>query len=185
MTQISAIQKGSEAAFTQVYEDFHIKLYRYFIKKTGSEEMAEELVQQVFIKLWRFKHTLSELYPLDTQLFNMARSCLIDLIRQKARYRAHFTALERETEANALIQPDMSYEMMDYFNHAVKSLPPVRKKVFILSRLRGLTYQEIAQQLSISIHTVEDHMTKAIRQIRDFSSLFWSLFILLSSLYVK
>lgn len=185
MTQIFAIQKGSETAFTQVYKDFHVKLYRYFIKKTGSEEMAEELVQQVFIKLWRFRHTLSESYSLDTQLFNMARGCLIDLIRKKTTYKARFTALEGETEMNARIQPDMSYEIMDYFNHAVKSLPPVRKKVFILSRLQGLTYQEIAQKLSISIHTVEDHMTKAIRQIRDFSSLFWVILILLISLYVK
>ena len=58
------------------------------------------------------------------------------------------------------------FETEDYFNTAVKSLPPVRKKVFMLNRLQGLSYKEIAQQLSISINTVEDHMSKALRQIR-------------------
>lgn len=144
--------------------------------------MAEELVQQAFIKLWRFKHTLTEEYSLNTQLFNIARGCLVDLIRKKTIQNTRFLTLENETDTNILIQPDMSFEITDYFNHVVKSLPPVRKKVFILSRLQGFSYQEIAQQLSISIHTVEDHMSKAIRQIRNFSSFLLNVCILIASL---
>lgn len=170
MTQISAIQQGSESCFTQVYRDFHAKLFHYFLKKTKSDEIATELVQLAFIKLWRFKHTLSEDYSLDTQLFNMARGCLVDYLRQHAIQKAKFIHIDIETDINMLIQPDMNFEISDYFNNAIKSLPPVRKKVFILSRLQGLTYPEIAQQLSISINTVEDHMSKAFRKIKHISS---------------
>lgn len=170
MSQISAIQKGSESCFTQVYGEFHVKLFHYFLKKTKSHEIATELVQLAFIKLWRFKHTLSEEYSLDTQLFNMARGCMVDYIRQQAIQKTKIISIDTETDTHILTQPDTNFEMTDYFNHAVKTLPPVRKKVFILSRLQGLTYPEIAQHLSISINTVEDHMSKAIRQIKHISS---------------
>lgn len=177
MLQISTIKNGSEKAFTQVYSEYYAKLYGYFIKKTRSEETASELVQIVFIKLWRFKHTLTENHTLDTQLFNMARTCMIDYIRQETVRKARFLTLDDNTDLDIPTQPDLSYEMTDYFNNAVKTLPPVRKKVFTLSRLQGLSYQEIAQQLSISIHTVEDHMTKAIRHLKSFSSFIWTLFL--------
>jgi len=177
LSEITTIQKGSEKAFTQVYSQYHVKLYRYFLKKTRSDEMATELVQIVFIKLWRFKHTLSENYSLDTQLFNMARTCLIDFIRQQSIQKTRLVNLETDADINIYTQPDLSFEMTDYFNHAIKTLPPVRKKVFILSRLQGLSYHEIAQHLSISIHTVEDHMTKAIRHIKALSSFLWLFFL--------
>ncbi len=170
MNLINSIKSGTEKAFTEVYQQYHVKLYRYFLKKTKSVEMATELVQNTFIKLWQFRHTLSENYTLDTQIFNIARTSLIDLVRQKNTHNNHFVSLESNADMNVCIHPNIAFEMTDYFNNAIKTLPPVRKKVFMLSRLQGLSYKEIAQQLSISVHTVEDHIGKAIRHIKSFGS---------------
>lgn len=166
MIQITYIKEGSEKAFTNLYVHYHVKLYNFFLKKTKSDDVASELVQITFIKLWRFRHTLSEKYNLDTQLFNIARTSLIDYVRQRSLLNKKFINLGSEKISDHKILPDYSFELSDYFNQAIKTLPPVRKKVFILSRLQGFSYQEIANLLSISINTVEDHMSKAIRHIK-------------------
>jgi RNA polymerase sigma-70 factor (ECF subfamily) len=176
---INNIKNGTEKAFTEVYQQYHVKLYRYFLKKTKSDEMATELVQITFVKLWRFKHTLSENLTLDTQIFNIARTSLIDLIRQKNIRNNRFISLESNMDKYLYNHSNSAFELTDYFNNAIKSLPPVRKKVFILSRLQGLSYKEIARQLSISVHTVEDHIGKAIRHIKSFGSFLFGFLPLL------
>ena len=170
MELIYAIQAGTEKAFTSVYNLYHVKLYRYFLKKTKSEETSIELVQIVFTKLWNFRHTISEEYSFDTQLFNIARTCFVDFIRQQSIQKSRTLNLNEISHSSMAVGPDLSFETADYFNNVTQSLPPVRKKVFILSRIQGLSYKEIAGHLSISINTVEDHMSKAIRQIKTITS---------------
>jgi len=131
-----------------------------------------ELVQIVFIKLWNFRHTLTKDHSFDTQLFNIARTCLVDHLRQQSVMKARIIDIPILTDADLAAQPDNSFEAVDYFYNATQSLPPVRKKIFMLHRLQGFTYKEIAHQLSISVNTVEDHMVKAIRQIKTITSLF-------------
>lgn len=161
--------------FTQVFIDYHPKLYGYFFKKTKSEDFASDLVQLTFIKLWRFRHTLNEKISFDTQLFTIARTCFLDYLRQESIKKLRFTCLDTETLSHTAILPDDNFETADYFNQVIKTLPPVRKKVFILNRLKGLSYQEIANHLSISINTVEDHMAKAIKHIKTVT--FWTIFL--------
>ena len=163
---INILQTGDEKAFTEIYHQYYAKLLGYFIKKTRSEETAAELVQVVFIKLWKFKHTLSEAFSFDTQLFNIARTCLIDHTRQQALQKTRLTGLQQHQVAQPGHSYHSTFESNDYFDSLVKSLPPVRKKVFTLSRLQGMSHKEIAAQLSITVNTVEDHMTKAMRRIR-------------------
>lgn len=170
----STIQNGTEKDFTIVYNLYHVKLYRYFFKKTKSAEASIELVQIVFIKLWNFRHTISEDFSFDTQLFNIARTCFIDFIRQQSIQKSRTLPLNEHSCLSLTIGPDNSFEAANYFENVTQSLPPVRKKVFILSRIQGLSYKEIARHLSISINTVEDHMSKAIRQIKTITSVFSS-----------
>ena len=177
MNEIINIKRGDESAFTRVYNSYHVKLFRYFYKKTNSNDISIELVQLSLIKLWRFKHTLSELYSLDTQIFNIARTTLIDFIRQEAVKKQKLIQLTAENKVNQLVHPDQSFEITDYFNNLIETLPPTRKKVFILIRIKGLSYAEIAQYLAISVHTVEDHMSKALRHLKNISAHLFSIFL--------
>jgi len=157
-----------------MYHLHYAKLLGYFTKKTKSEEAAIELVQIVFIKVWNFRHTLSEDFSFDTQLFNIARTCLIDYIRQQSLRKTRLANLKQYQSTHADHSEQSPFESNDYFESLVKSLPPVRKKVFTLSRVQGMSHKEIAMQLSITVNTVEDHMTKAIRRIRTMlTSMFW------------
>lgn len=131
--------------------------------------MSRELVQLTFIKLWQFKHTLSKDLPFEIQLFNIANSSLIDFMRQQNSLRSRIVELPDNAHEvlNDQVQEDSNdFEHADHLQSLIRSLSPVRQKIFILSRIHGHSYKEIAQKLSISVKTVEDHIGKALKQIR-------------------
>ena len=160
----------TEASFTEVFNLYYPKVYHHFLKKARSASTAREVAQLTFIKLWEFRHTLKDTIPLDTQLFHIAASVYIDYLRRESTQRKKVLAMAGgqagvdEDEAQA--GPDASFEASDHLLSLTRSLSPVRKRVFLLSRVHGHSYKEIAEQLSISLKTVEDHMVKALRHIR-------------------
>ncbi|MDR3714867.1 MAG: sigma-70 family RNA polymerase sigma factor [Puia sp.] len=182
MNEITAIREGIEAAFVKVYEDFHVKTFRFFLKRVRVHETARELTQQTFIKLWRFRHTLSDAFSLDTQIFTIAGTILIDHLRKEATQKKLFAVLREDDHAGKTMMtafPANAFETSDYLSAVVERLPPVRKKVILLKTAHGFTNKEIARELSISVKTVESHVSKALRQIRSFGAL---LLLLLSLL---
>jgi RNA polymerase sigma factor (sigma-70 family) len=181
MNEITAIREGIEAAFEKAYGDFHAKAFRFFFKRVGLHEMARELTQQTFIKLWRSRHTLSEAFSLDTQIFTIAGSVFIDhLRRQSARDKLHIalTAEQGNRKEEQSSSPAFAFEASDYWATVVARLTPVRKKVILMKTKNGFSNKEIASKLSISVKTVESHITKAVHQIRSLSG-FLLLLILL------
>lgn len=178
MISIAEIRAGGEVEFTQVFHDYYARVYHYFLKRTQDAATAQELAQLAFIKLWQSRHGLSELHSFDAQFFRIAATTLIDYLRRESTWRRKVRMVSLGEEAFA---GDTAFEATDYFDSLTETLPPVRKKVFILHRIHGRSYKEIAEQLSISIKTVEDHMSKALRHIRSVAShfllvvLFWFL----------
>lgn len=155
----------TEAEFTAVFNGYYPKVYHHFLKRTRSASVAREVAQLTFIKLWEFRHTLKDSISLDTQLFHIAASVFIDYLRrEEVQRRKIFEHGEGRVEEE--VAPDGVFEASDHLLSLTSSLSPVRKRVFLLSRIQGHSYKEIAELLSISLKTVEDHMTKALRHIR-------------------
>lgn len=182
MISIAEICSGDEAAFTEVFHLYYTKVYHHFLKKTASPAVAREIAQLTFIKLWEFRHTLSETVSFDTQLFHIAAGSFIDYLRRENTQRKKTLRLAESSGMTEDTAPDRSFETADYLLSLTHSLSPVRKKVFILSRIHGHSYKEIAAQLSISLKTVEDHMVKALRHIRAIASHLFFLLLLLAML---
>jgi RNA polymerase sigma factor (sigma-70 family) len=155
----------TEESFTEVFNLYYPKVYHHFLKKTRSVSVAREVAQLAFIKLWDFRHTLKDGISLDTQLFHIAAGVFIDYLRreevQRRKVLEHGDGGVAEEAA-----PDGVFEASDHLLSLTHNLSPVRKRVFLLSRIQGHSYKEIAELLSISLKTVEDHMTKALRHIR-------------------
>lgn len=181
MTEILAIKEGDEAAFVRVYERLHIKVFRFFLRRLHLHETAGELTQLSFIKLWQCRNTLSASFSIDTQLFTISGTVLIDHLRKKARENRH-TSLDfhlADTDAYIAENSRMNdFELQDYLNAAMEQLPPVRKKVLVLKAVHAYSNKEVAHALSISVKTVEDHITKALRYIRSVSASFIPLLLL-------
>ena len=178
---IAALQKGDELAFQELFYEFHRKIYGYVLSKTQSQYLAEEVTQTTFIKLWRYRHTLRPDLPVSQQIFRIAKTSLIDALRSQSNQTRLMHAVHAET-GPAESQP-VSLENKERLEQAqalIRSLPPVRQRVFQLSREEGRTMREIAEMLSISVKSVEKHIARTLQQLRH---MIWMLGLLLVSIF--
>ena len=160
------IKKGNRKAFYAAFEEYNVKLFHYIYKLTRNTYYAEETVQLTFIRLWEKREGLSEDYSLSIQVFRIAKSILIDLTRkEKLRDTRELSDMfiSGPTESERLLYK----EQLENVLSAIDQLPDQSRKVFQLSRLDNLSHKEIGEQLSISPKTVESHITKALKSLRE------------------
>lgn len=173
MSEIDNLRKGRAAAFEDVFNRFHQKLYFFFLKHTEDRYQAEELVQVTFVKLWQYRENLSEEHTLSEQLFRMAKTSMIDAFRKAQREHKALEAIKKKQTTQYLPPAEPAVDLMDQVRKGIHAMPPVQQKVFLLSRYEGLSHKEIAHHLSISPKTVERHITKALRMLRNLLSFFF------------
>lgn len=162
---ITDIRSGCEKAFLLVYRQFHEKLYFYFLQKTRSEDVSEELLQLTYIKLWQYRQNLNTQLPISQQIFRIAKTTLIDVLRKKAANRlvlidniSSVDLVEDESTSNTEHQLELVQESLYH-------LPPMQRQI-VAFRLEGLSNKEIAGQMAISKKTVENQVNRAIRMIK-------------------
>ncbi len=156
------------AAFAQLFELFYAPLCLSALKVVGSPDLAEEAVGDVFVKIWKNRSHLRIEVSLRAYLFRAVRNQSLDYLKkQPARTEAH------DDPRLPLADPDASpeallihQELQRRIEAAVANLPPQCQQIFRLSREEGLKYQEIAQQLNLSIKTVETQMGRALQKLR-------------------
>ena len=171
MDLLNGLKNNNELAFQQIFIDYREKVFNYFIKKTGSVTDAEDLLQNTFLKLWRYRSSLNECYLLDQHLFNIARTVFIDYTRSKNKLRKIEALVKREvTAAKEEIKNELDKERLEQI---LKEMPEERRKAFLMHKVEGYTYKEIADELSLNTKTVDNHISRALKQIRKaFAMLF-------------
>lgn len=167
MSEIAQLKEGNEKVFKQVYDLLHRKVFRFFLKRNTTHDVAKELTQSTFVKLWQCRHTLKEELALESQLFIVANSTLVDHIRRATHLHNIQVSLLEQAATITPTQPAEAFEQENYLNAAIAHLPPVRKKVIVLRVIHGFSNKEIARHLSIGVKTVEDHITKALRHVKS------------------
>jgi RNA polymerase sigma-70 factor (family 1) len=167
---VQQIQSGSIKSFEQVYHQYHARLYYFVLKHTRSTYLSEEAVQLTFIKMWENRRNLSTQFDLSVQLFRIARSITIDLLRKERTAGRYIEVNEVNADETMALSVETDIIHKDQLNHVealIEELSPVRKKVFKLSRFEELSHKEIAEQLSISPKTVENHIGRAIMHLKN------------------
>lgn len=167
MENLAAIRDGDHAVFIEVYEQLHARLFRFFLKRVYFHDTAKDLTQQSFIRLWQYRESLSLEHTLEKQVFIIARGLLINHLKKEATQKRLKAEVGRDLPVESVSAGDVLLERASEVNAAIQTLPPVRKRVIILKTFHGFSNKEIAQQLHISVKTVEDHVTKAFRHIRQ------------------
>lgn len=163
------MSQGDEAAFTEIFYHYTQRIYTYILHKTKSPETAEEIVQEVFIKIWKTRENFSNVQNYESFLFTMASNKLIDFFRRMA----HQEKLKKEVWSTIQETSNVTIEELDFrhsqelINLAVEQLSPQRKKIFLLNKEQGLTRQEIADLLGLSFSTVNNHLNEAVRLVKE------------------
>jgi len=159
---------GDAVAFRAVYEKFNKKIYTVVLKMLKAKEVAEEVTQEVFLKLWRYDQQFNDVDHLEAWLRTTARNLSLNVFRK--------LALERKLDDQAFLQFSESQNITEeavllndakrQLEAAIKKLPAQQREIYILCQQEGLKYEEVADQLNISVNTVKTHMKRALASIR-------------------
>ncbi|WP_353182353.1 RNA polymerase sigma-70 factor [Parapedobacter lycopersici] len=156
---------GKEKIFEEVYRTYFKELHRYAFKLLGDTDTAEETVQQVFLKLWEKDREQDVHTSIRSYLYRAVYNESVNLIKRgqlKIKYEMYQQhARGRDTDTQ---QSDI--ELKKQLHAALSRLPEKSRLVFEMSRFEELKYQEIADELALSLKTVEGHMTKALKHLR-------------------
>lgn len=165
---IAGIKNSEYKAFLELYNLIHKKVYHFFAKRLRVTEEAEELTQDSFVKLWRYRHSLSPDHPLEKQLFIICYGLLINHLKKESTIRRqHGVFLRTIGSASETAEDLQVYESVDEIHAAISTLPPVSKRVMTMKLINGYSNQQIADALSVSPKTVEGHVTKALKLLRN------------------
>ena len=162
-----ALTRGDESAFETLFRRWYEPLCHYACRLAdGDMDEAEDLVQQAFVKLWEYRSRLKVEWSLKAYLYKSVHNACLNRIRSqkvKSKY-LEFNAQQPDTMQTP--PEDTAPELREHFQRALDALPPQCRHIFELSRFEALKYREIAEQLGISIKTVETQMGKALRVLR-------------------
>jgi len=164
------VAEGNENAFRILFDKYRDKIFSVAYKITKEEALAEDVVQEVFIKLWLHKEKLPALDNFGAYLNVLTRNHIFSQLRKLATEENYLRELIRQHELENKNQPDVVLynELRKMLTIAIASLPPQQKKVFQLGKMEGKKYDEIASILNISKETVKDHMMKASGAIKAY-----------------
>lgn len=167
---VAALRTGSEPAFRELFNRYAGKVFRYTMRFVSTEPVAEELMQDVFMKVWNYRENLDAAQSFNNFLFRITKNHILNYLRDTQRdvalnkeYRQSLSSYHNAVEESLIHE-----EYIAIANKAIAMLPDKRRSIFIMSRLEGKSYEQIAQALDISKDTVRLQMIKSIKSIREY-----------------
>jgi RNA polymerase sigma-70 factor (ECF subfamily) len=175
-----AIKEGNQIAFEMIFKTYYKPLCHYAHSFLNDKNEAEEVVQTTFIKIWEKKNELSVQSSLKAYLYSMVRNGCLNVIKHEKVKQLHAKWHVQETERSRDLVEEkvLSNDLESKIYLAMKALPEQCRLVFQLSRFEELKYQEIADQLQISVKTVENQMGKALKIMRTQLKEYLPLYVL-------
>ncbi len=164
---VEKLRKGDLEAFDAVFEKYSNRLFGFALKYLRSKEVAEGLVQDVFLKIWENRNTLKKDSSLKSYLFTIAYHNICKFFRKKQ--------LQEKLEEKISLVSDISVdpeEQIDYqstleqIEKLIEKLPPKQKTIFLKSRKEGKSTREIAEEMHLAPGTVDNHISAALKFLR-------------------
>jgi RNA polymerase sigma-70 factor (ECF subfamily) len=166
---VRQIKGSDQLAFKKLFNFFEETIYKFLLFKTKDADVAEDLLQEVFLKLWKVRESLDERRSIKNYLYTMADNISLNHIR----HLKVVTAYKNQPHSklfSVVESPDYILEEKECnlkLMNAIETLPEKTRVIFLMSRLEDLTYNEIGDRLSLSVKTVEGHMIKALKFLRE------------------
>jgi RNA polymerase sigma-70 factor (ECF subfamily) len=184
---VKRLKNGDMVAFDAIYNNYCHKLHEFVLMYLKQEEDAEEIVQEVFIKIWESRSKIDVYASFNSFLFTIAYNATMSLLRKRVsetKSREFLKSVQKiDVEENVIDEihfKELNFKVQSLLNQ----LTPRQKEIYLLSREEGLTHEEIAQKLNISESTVNNHLVSTLKYLKSHidnslavNILFWCLFI--------
>lgn len=166
------LRDGDEQAFIQIYNQYRSKIYAYALSLVKSADTAEEIVQQVFIKIWQKKEQINPDLSFNAYLKKITLNHVLNYLKKASREKTLQEQIFNYTEAGTAGADDylLEKELRKIYIAAIEQLPAQKKLIYHMSRTQELSHEEIALKLNISKNTVKNHMVEATKGIRAYVS---------------
>jgi RNA polymerase sigma-70 factor (family 1) len=180
------VAAGDEAAFRQLFLQWCQLLAGYVLRITESKEVTEEIVQDVFMKIWMTRETLVDINNFKHYLLVVSRNQAFDVLKKQLKEKERKRLWEKENEPGFyLADNEAATTVLSLVDQAIDNLPPRRKEVYLLSRHERLSYKEIADRLDISRESVKTHLKLAAASITSFIRSNLSEIVVLIAIFKK
>ena len=164
------IKKGDKTAFEKLFKEYAPKIYHFSLSYLHNVADSEELVQDVFLKIWEKRLMLNQSGNLNAFIYKVAINTIYDFIRRKNVEHAFKDYVEtngNNTSINFTWHEVIFNEMQDRLNELIEQFPDQRRKIFKMSKQEGLTNDEIAGKLNLSKRTVENQLYRAVAYLKE------------------
>lgn len=182
-TLLAEIASGNERAFRQLLDIYRDRFYAVAFKMTQSDETAKDIVQEVFMNIWKNRENLVKVDHPSSYFFTAVYRKIYHHYRMLASKRRFFqSASAIKASENTTDEMVLANECKEWISQAITQLPPQQKLVFKLSKEEGMNREDIARQLEISPNTVKNHLSDAIKFIHTFLSKYSLIFLMINTI---
>lgn len=166
---VKKIKEGDIKAFEHAFRSYYSSLSFYALSITGNSEAAEEIVQELFYKVWKERENMHILQSLKSYLYGAVRNQALQYCEHhevRKRHQQYILSTGSEASEETPLNHLEYKELEQTINRTLNLLPERRSRIFRMHRFEGLKYKEIAERLSLSVKTIEAEMTKAYQALR-------------------
>jgi RNA polymerase sigma-70 factor (family 1) len=163
---IVLLKNNNVQAFDEIYHRFVARLHGFLVKVYKDQILAEEVTQEVFIKIWENRQAIKPGHTFEGYLFKIAKNKIYDQLHKQKRKEEVYGQLKINESSNELEDSIFYNDLDQQVNAVVNGLPASQKEIFILSRQELLSNDEIAQKLDLSRRTVETQLYRVLQKIK-------------------
>jgi RNA polymerase sigma-70 factor, Bacteroides expansion family 1 len=178
---LEKLKTGDIACFELLYSKYSGKLYNYVLSLSkGDFYLAEEIVQNVFVKIWEIRQHISTEGSFNSFIYTVGRNMFLNVVKSRLQeHLYHNYVVDHEVVLDNSVEKEIEYKMLEeQINRLIEQLPPARRNIYILSRVKNLPNKEIAALLDISENTVESQLNKATQFMRKNLLPYYSVLVL-------
>lgn len=164
---IEELQKGNEKAFTFLFDFYYVDLCNYIYSFTKNQDQAKDIVQNAMFKIWNTRHKIKDRKFGKNYIYKIAYNLFVDEYR-KTKKELNYLDEIKKTALDYFVEEDDDNlkKKHDLIAIEIQNLPPKCREAFLLNKKHGLKYKEVAEELNISVKTVELHISKALKRIK-------------------
>ncbi|HTB26893.1 MAG TPA: RNA polymerase sigma-70 factor [Puia sp.] len=167
---LQKISEGDDTAFRHLFDRYYGQIYTASFRYLKVHELAEDLVQSSFLKIWEKRNQLSHVERFDHYLFRIAHNEMADHFRKHSRRDLHIQRIREmfEEETGSPEELLITKQKRALIADVISNLPPQQQTAYKLSRDEGLSYQEIAERMHLSVNTIKVHISQALKTLKIF-----------------